>query len=110
MKSEDNDVEFLLEELRRAIDNDRFIPIDRDKNIQTLAKLGITWKDAKDEIYDLKLCNYIKGPEEDRDFPNEDKLWVFKKKVLGENIYIKFKIEYLKNRDAKILSFHIDEY
>lgn len=109
MKSGENDVECLLKELRDAIDNERFIPVDRDKNLKTLAKLGLTWNDAKDEIYDLKYQNYVKGPEEDRDYPNEDKLWVFKKKILGETIYVKFKIQYLKNKEAKILSFHIDE-
>ncbi|MBQ8860678.1 MAG: type II toxin-antitoxin system MqsR family toxin [Ruminococcus sp.] len=110
MISRKADVEILLQDMRDAIDSGHYCPEDRDKNLNTLAALGITWDDAIDEIRDLKFCDYIKGPEVDHDYPKTDKLWVFKKNVLGNTIYIKFKIEYLIDKDLKVLSFHIDEW
>lgn len=103
-------VEAVLEDMRDAINSGRYFPQDRDKNIQTLAMLGITWDDAVDEMLDLRFCDYIKGPETDRDYPKTDKFWIFKKNVLGNTIYIKFKIEYMIDKDLKVMSFHIDEW
>ena len=110
MISRKEDVEILLQDMRDAIDSGRYCPVDRDKNMQTLAMLGIMWDDAVDEMRGLQFCDYIKGPETDRDYPQTDKLWVFKKNVLGNTIYIKFKIEYMIDKDLKVLSFHIDEW
>lgn len=110
MISRKSDVEILLKDMRDAIDAGHYYPENRDKNMQTLAMLGITWTDAIEEIKELEFCDYISGPEVDRNYPKTDKLWIFKKNVMGNTIYIKFKIEYMMDRDLKILSFHIDEW
>lgn len=107
-RSDKDTVDKILCDMRTAIDNKKFIPVDRYKNMCTLGKLGLRWKDAKEEIYELTYDNYIKGPEIDRDDPLSDKFWFFKKKVDSNVIYIKFKILYQKCGDVKVVSFHFD--
>lgn len=65
---------------------------------------------VKEEIYDLKEEDYKSGPSVDRDDPSSDHFWVFKKKVDGNSIYIKFKVLYQKDGGVRVVSFHIDEY
>ena len=76
--------------------------------MNTLAQLGLTWDDAKAEIYGLTAADYVSGPETDRDYPSSDKFWKFKKVVSNCLIYIKLKVEYQKNGDVRVVSFHID--
>lgn len=85
-----NHVQKILSDMRYAIDNKKFYPINRRKNLDTLAHLGISW-DAADD-------------------PSSDHFWVFKKKVDGNSIYIKFKVLYQKDGGVRVVSFHIDEY
>ena len=96
-----NHVQKILSDMRYAIDNKKFYPINRRKNLETL---------AKEEIYDLKEEDYKSGPSVDRDDPSSDHFWVFKKKVDGNSIYIKFKVLYQKDGGVRVVSFHIDEY
>lgn len=103
------DIRKILNDMRSAIDSGKFTHVDRKKNMDTLALLGLTWQDAKDEIYTLEPKHYRQGPLDDRDIPASDKLWVFKKIVDGHVIYIKFKIVYMEDGRVKLLSFHIDE-
>ena len=74
----------------------------------TLAQLGISWEDAKTEVYGLTASEYFQGPEKDRDFPGADLFWMFKKNVDGQVIYIKFKVLYLEDGKVKLVSFHFD--
>ena len=99
-----------LADMRTAIDCGKFQPVDRKKNLKTLGDLGITWQDAKNEIYTIDEKNYYQGPMEDRDYPGSDLFWVFKKNIDGHSIYIKFKIVYQENKQLRVVSFHIDEY
>lgn len=108
MSTTDNDIDKILFDMRNAIDNRKFIPVPRKKNLDTLAQLGITWSDALNEIYSLSRIDYVSGPDIDRAMPSSDLLWIFKKTVDGNLIYIKFKMMYQENGDVKIISFHID--
>lgn len=103
------DIQQVLSDLRTAIDAGKFQPISRPKNRNTLARLGLTWQDAQDEIYDLEPRHYFQGPSVDRDRPTSDMFWVFKKHVEGEILYIKFKVLYQEDGRVKLVSFHIDE-
>ena len=102
------DIEKIFGDMRLAIDTGKFQPICRRKNMNTLSILGISWEDEKSEIYELTAREYYQGPEVDRDFPNTDRFWMFKKNIGGQVIYIKFKILYLENGAVKLVSFHID--
>jgi hypothetical protein len=99
----------ILADMRAALDAKKIVFEDRMKNLDALAKLGLTKEDAYDEIYELSPDNYISGPSIDRDFPTEDKFWVFKKIVIGHLMYIKFKIVYLEDGRIKIVSFHMND-
>lgn len=102
------DIEKILGDMRSAIDSGKFQPIPRRKNMNTLARLGISWEDAKAEIYELTVSEYFQGPEVDRDFPSTDRFWMFKKNIDGQVIYIKFKVLYLEDGRVKVVGFHID--
>ena len=103
------EIQKILGDMRTAIDSGKFQPIHRRKNLDTLARLGITWADAKEEIYALSASHYRRGPMEDRDIPGSDHFWEFKKRVMGEMIYIKFKVMYQEDGRVKTVSFHLDE-
>lgn len=104
-----DEIHKILADVRSAIDKRNFYPVDRKKNLDTLATLGITWDDAKTAIYQLAVDEYYRGPKIDRDYPQTDKLWEFKKLIDGQVIYIKFKILYKVDGSVKVVSFHIDE-
>lgn len=108
MQATPADIQKLLSDMRYGLDNRVFIPICRKKNLDTLAQLGLTWDDAKDEIYGLTVSDYVSGPDIDRDYPSSDKFWKFKKVVSNCLIYIKLKVEYQINGDVRVVSFHID--
>ena len=44
----------------------------------------------------------------DDKFPKSDHLWVFKKRIEGEMIYIKFLVAYQQDGSVQVLSFHLD--
>lgn len=102
-------IQKVLADMRTAIDCGKFLPIPRKKNLDTLAKLGLTWQDAKEEIYTLSEREYYKGPMLDRDAPNSDHFWVFHKRIDGELLYIKFKVLYQEDGSVKLVSFHISD-
>lgn len=103
------DIEDILADVRIALDNNNFLPVPRRKNIKTLSMLGLSWEDAKAEVYDLTANNYFQGPEVDRDCPHTDPFWMFKKSIDGQIIYIKFKVLYSTDILVKLVSFHLDE-
>ena len=98
----------ILSDMRAAIDAGRFQPIDRQKNLYTLALLGMPWEVAKDEIYGLTEADYYKGPMVDDDDFDSDFFWVFKKYIDNYPIYIKFKVMYQEDGRVKVVSFHLD--
>lgn len=108
-KASNEEIERVLEDMREAIQAGKFVFVERRKNIDTLTELGLLPDDIRDELMDLSCSEYIKGPEEDRDRKQADYFWVFKKKISGQVIYIKFKVEYQIDGGVKVVSFHIDE-
>lgn len=89
---------------RRGIDI-----VDRRKNMQALAKLGLTKKNCREEILNLSVEDYCDGPKPDKDRPGE--VWEFGKLIEGKELYIKLKIAQVKDvKLAKCLSFHVAEW
>ena len=101
-------IQKILQDLRSAIDQKNYTIYPRSEYKNTLAKLGLTPGDALDEIYTLEEQHYYKGPMIDRDFPKSDHLWVFKKRIEGEVVYIKFLVAYQHDRNVQVISFHLD--
>ena len=83
--------------------------VHRKKNLGSLAKLGLNFKNCKDEIQNLSVADYCKGPEPDTDKPGE--VWEFGKIISGKEVYIKLKIANVGNiKLAKCISFHVAEF
>ena len=79
--------------------------IERDKNLKTLAELGIPEPQALgDIIMPLTYRNYIKGPEQDRDCPKYN-VWMFESKYEDTKLYVKLSDNF-NNNLAKCISLH----
>ena len=83
--------------------------VDRKKNLQSLAKLGLTKKNCREVILNLSVDDYCDGPKPDKDRPGE--IWEFGQLIEGNEVYIKLKIAQVgKVKLAKCLSFHVAEH
>ena len=95
-----------LREFKRIATSGRGIDIvDRVKNMQALARLGLTKRNCREEILSLSVEDYCDGPKPDKDRPGE--VWEFGKLMGGKDIYIKLKIAHVgRVKLAKCISFH----
>ena len=85
----------------------KFTFAERDKSRDTIARLGITVPQAKQEILGLTYEDYYRGPIPDTG-PKGGEYWEFGKTISGEQIFIKLKAV-SKYRVAVCFSFHIPE-
>jgi len=77
-----------------------------EKNLETLAKLEMTIEDVKKEILSLSVMDYCAGPLKDTRIRGD--VWIFKRIVQGEDIYIKLKLWGDKrDTEVRVLSFHV---
>ena len=102
------EVSIFLRKIKEIIKEDpsKLDWIPTKKNRRTRQELGLSLQDIEDSIITLEANDIFRGPEIDRDIPDEI-LYIFKKNLESQIIYIKLKL-----RDNKIvvcLSFHIDE-
>jgi hypothetical protein len=82
--------------------------VPRKKNNESLAQLGFTLTDVKDQILDLVVNNYIRGPFTDQNEKGD--FWEFGKMINDLEIYIKLKQASFANiKVVRIVSFHISE-
>lgn len=83
--------------------------VDRRKNMQSLAQLGLTKGNCIAMILGLSVEDYCDGPKPDKERPGE--IWEFGQVIEGKEVYIKLKIAQVGEvRLAKCLSFHIAEH
>ena len=79
----------------------------REESRDTIARLGITIQQAKEEILGLTYKDYYRGSIPDKDRKGEE-FWEFGKTICGEEIFIKLKTV-SKYSAAICFSFHIPE-
>ena len=79
----------------------------RKESLDTIAYLGITIPQAKQEILGLTYQDYYRGPIPDKDRKGE-KFWEFGKIICGQEIFIKLKTV-SKHSVAVCFSFHIPD-
>jgi len=92
--------------LKRAIENDHCVFVERQKNTQALFDLGLTLDSLFDVLLRLTPADYAGGPEAD-DNDTEGQIWKFTHPVEGQTVYIKLKFFSIQDQDwMKILSFH----
>jgi hypothetical protein len=83
--------------------------VDRRKNMQSLAQLGLTKRNCIALILGLSVEDYCDGPKPDKGRPGE--IWEFGQVIEGKEVYIKLKIAQVgRVMLAKCLSFHIAEH
>lgn len=103
-----DEIEQTLIDMKRLIKSGHVTFQERCKNMVTPALLGMTVQDAYDEMLSLTKEHY-RHTDIDRDYPDDDLFWFFKKNIFDNIIYIKFKIQYHSSGNTLITSFHLDK-
>lgn len=107
LKTDITFVRIFLKQIKKLITENKYIIVERDKTMETMALFGIDFDTVKEIILELTPKDYFNGPIEDRDIKNEY-IWEFGKKIFDKEIYIKLKI--IDEEDiGKCISFHIAE-
>lgn len=78
--------------------------VERKKNMDCIAELGISIGQVKKVIKDLTDKNYVSGPEPDKDYQSK-KVWKFGYSLDEQELYIKLADD-LGHSVAKCISFH----
>lgn len=80
------------------------------KNRESRRKYGLSLFEIEDFLISIVEDDLYKGPEIDRDYPN-DEVYIFKKEILtGVTFYVKIKSDNKFDYDRiKIISCHEDE-
>ena len=82
----------------------RFTFIPRNKNMATLAMLGISIQDAKQRVLALTPSDYVGGPEPNLVRPNEE-VWIFGVAVESVDLYVKLSV-IVEPEECVCISFH----
>ena len=80
----------------------------REKNTQTLADLELMPVERKKVLEKLELEDYSGGPQKESQFIGSE-MWVFGRRLKGEEIYIKISLG-RENTGVICISFHIAEF
>ena len=107
--SKDFAIKICLHRIKESVNEGNVVFVNRRKNVQALFDLEMTEYDVFQKMLELKVEDYISGPESDRD-KTGGQLWKFRHTITGSFVYIKLKF-YLDNKIdyLKILSFHPEE-
>lgn len=106
-----SDIAAYLSEVKKLVSKGKYVFVPRRKNMQALARHGITFIDAKNELLELVVKDYYKGPKQDFDSNRPGEIWEFKKNIDGTQFYIKLKIAQENGEKIiKCLGFHDDEF
>jgi len=65
-----------------------FVLVERRKNLDTLARLGMTVSDAKERVMGLTPEDYLSGPSPD-DKHQGDEVWTFGLGLEEQDVYVK---------------------
>jgi hypothetical protein len=115
LSADKSEVNNFLSRMREVIGKiNGFHFVDREKNLNSLYKHGLTIDVAKFYIETLEVKDYWKGPEPDhKDYDNYD-WWFFGREIntaLGNTLfYIKIRIEIRDRKQVIYLSFHEAAY
>ena len=105
------DIVAYLAKMKKLISLGHYDFVYRRKNLQSLAKHGLTIIDVKNEILELVAKDYYKGPKQDLDPHRLGDIWEFKKKIGDIQFYVKVKIAFENGMEVlKCLGFHEDDF
>lgn len=110
-RASNSDIAAYLAEVKRLLSAGKYDFVPRRKNMQALAKHGLTITDAKNEILGLVVGDYYKGPKQDHDPDRSGDIWEFKKEIDGMQFYVKVKIIRENGENIlKCIGFHEDDF
>lgn len=92
------EVSSFLVSVRKALAEGSFVLIDRSKNLEAVARLGIT---PKEEVRTLVYQDYDRGPLPDHD--GNGFVWEFIKDLGDDELYVKLKMD---SRGCVCISMH----
>jgi hypothetical protein len=101
-------IDHLLNEIHAKIKIFSIVFRPRDKNLKTLAELGITAGQRLEFIQELSSKNYVSGPNRDTFDQSLPDYYEFGLLIAGKEIYIKLSPG-LPNKPVDCMSFHIAE-
>ena len=102
-------VTFFLRRFKSLLTTGSIVWIDRDKNRVGLAAIGFTKRNALDEIMELDVDDYCRGPvPDDKGRPWD--VWEFGRIINGIEVYIKLSIKETGLGQGVIISFHPAEF
>ncbi len=105
------EITLFLEKVKRLLSAGKYDFVPRRKNMQALAKHGLTIADAKAVILGLTVDDYYKGPKQDLDSSRPGVIWEFKTYIDRIPFYVKVKITHENGEDIlKCLGFHEDDF
>lgn len=105
------EIAVFLEKVKKLLSAGKYDFVPRRKNMQALARAGLTIADVKAEILGLVVGDYYSGPKRDLDRRRSGQIWEFKKKTDGIPFYIKVKTDLENGEEVlKCLSFHEDDF
>lgn len=103
------EINSFLAQAQTALGSNNYKILDkRRKYISTKTQLGIVDQDVIDDIKNLTASeNWTKEPDNNPTYPGD--VWICKKHLHGECIYIKLKSKPSPSGELLIMSYHIDE-
>jgi len=100
-------IQDFLNEIRKAYS---IAIVPREKNKKTRYKIGLSTYDQIDIIKNLKVKDYYKGPEPDKNPTKDGNVWMFKSDYCEHVLYIKLKIKKCEDGKTRVvcISYHLD--
>lgn len=101
----------ILLKIKESIEKNQgrnFIFRARDKNQETLLKLGMLPSHVKDEVLQLTYIDYCKGPEQNKSRSGNIKgsIWTFGRDLEDIEVYIKLHVIPYDDTQCVCISFH----
>lgn len=107
-----DEVKRFLDDLRKVLqDGGRFYLVNREKNRDSLLRMGLSIKNCRHEVMSLEVKDYCSGPDSDIDPKFKGTVWTFGKEISDRQVYIKVKLIKTGMHQAVVcISFHEAEF
>lgn len=102
-----SEIKSFLDDVKNA---DSIDIVSTDKNKRTRYSIGLTVFDQEEIIRNLRVVDYYKGPEKDRNPKKTGDIWIFKHNYNEHVLYIKIKIIQCEDgkKVVRCISCHLD--
>jgi len=102
-------IERFLQDLKEKMRVFHVVFRNREKNLTSLAALGITAGERVEFLKKLRYLNYLSGPNKDTLNPDYPDYFEFGLSINGTEVYVKIS-QGQQGKPVDCISFHIAEY